>query len=313
MIDRATPVVVQGFDPGDGPVAVAAGYKHTCALTTCGRVKCWGSNVEGALGNGNNINNTRAVSVLGIADARTISAGSYHSCAGLLNGTAKCWGYGGYGQLGNLSTANSNVPVVVSGLSNVKSMVGGIYHSCALTTAGAVKCWGENSRGQLGNGSTSGSTVPVNVVGLSSGAAQLAAGSAGHSNCVILAAGGGQCWGANGNWQLGSGDNLNKTVPTAVVGLSSNPQFIALGWGDSCAGVSSGVQCRGTLNAFGEHGAGNSATVTFPQNTVGFVADGPATKPVAISPITQKLPVYTWQPVSGATSYRLQIDGMDTI
>ncbi len=95
----------------------------------------------------------------------------------------------------------------------------GDTHTCAVTSAGAVECWGFDFYGQLGDGQTTGNPVraPVAVVGLSSGVSAVSVGY--QHSCALTTAGGVQCWGYNGDGELGNGTTTNSAVPVAVTGL----------------------------------------------------------------------------------------------
>jgi alpha-tubulin suppressor-like RCC1 family protein len=62
-IDATTPMAVPGLN---NVLAVRAGYAHTCAVLGDGTVECWGDNVFGDLGNGNQTVSNVPVVVTGL-------------------------------------------------------------------------------------------------------------------------------------------------------------------------------------------------------------------------------------------------------
>lgn len=262
------PVDVVGL--GSNVVAVNAGTVHTCALTTAGGLKCWGFNLFGTLGAGNNIDSNVPLDVVGLdTDVAAVSSGDGHTCALTMAGAVKCWGSNTQGQLGNGTNANSNVPLDVAGLdSGIVAITTGYNHSCALTAAGGVKCWGRNAEGQLGNGNNNASNVPVDVSGLDSGITAINAGR--DHTCALTAAGGVKCWGYNIVGGLGNGQNVNSNVPVDVTGLDSG--IAAVGGGDfhTCAlTTAGGVKCWG-YNAYGQLGEGSNNNSNVPVDVSGL-------------------------------------------
>jgi alpha-tubulin suppressor-like RCC1 family protein len=184
--DSSVPVAVdtRGALRGKTITAIAAGYRHSLVLTSDGEVISWGSNGNGQLGNGTNIDpgSPIKVDVSGaLAGKRVIAiaAAEDHSLALTEDGLVFAWGDNAYGQLGdNSGSSNSLVPVPVftNGVLAGKIVAGisaGIDHCLAITKDGITVSWGRNLSGQLGNGGTVNSPVPVLVAsnGILSGAA----------------------------------------------------------------------------------------------------------------------------------------------
>ena len=249
-----------------------------------GRVKCWGDNSGGQLGDGTKTNRTTPVDVVtltsGVAD---VAAGTAHTCALTTAGGVKCWGRNEAGQLGDGTTTNRLTPVDVSGLSSgVAALSADAFHTCALTTAGGLKCWGSNNRGQLGDGTTTNRSTPVDVVGLSSGAAAVSAG--GVHTCALTTAGGGKCWGGNEFGQLGDETTTNRTTPVGVVGLASGVAAVSAGSSHTCAlTTAGGVKCWGS-SLVGQLGDGSAGFRTAPVDVVGFAPPAPPAR-ISLDPL----------------------------
>jgi alpha-tubulin suppressor-like RCC1 family protein len=212
-------------------VQVTAGRDHTCVLTTDGRVKCWGGNHRGQLGDGTTSHRDTPVVVSGLnSHVASIAAGRDHTCALTIDGGVKCWGSNGHGELGDgKALSERSVPADVVGLSSgVAEITTGNQHTCVVTTVGAVKCWGDNHSGQLGDGAMlTERSSPVDVLELSASVIAIAAGR--DHTCAVTQEGAVKCWGSNRYGQLGDGTTENKSTPVDVVGLNSGVMAIAAG------------------------------------------------------------------------------------
>ena len=102
--------------------AIAAGFYHSCAITTQGAATCWGHNGDG-----------KADAPDGTYTA--IATSQNHSCTITTQGTATCWGHNGSGQA---DAPDGTYTAIAAGSS----------HSCAITTQGTATCWGHNGDGK---------------------------------------------------------------------------------------------------------------------------------------------------------------------
>jgi alpha-tubulin suppressor-like RCC1 family protein len=263
--DQVAPSTVKGLHIEVS--AIAAGWEHTCVLSTGGGVKCWGGNGIGQLGDGTGGVKSTPVSVKDLSNASAIAAGWHHTCALIADGGVKCWGADGLG-----TKERKLVPVNVSGLAtSVSAITAELYHTCALTIVGSVMCWGINHSGQLGDGTTVSKAAPTQVIGLDSGISAIAAGS--EHTCALTTSGGVKCWGKNESGQLGDGTSISRLTPVNVNGLSSGVKEIEAGRSHTCALTMGGeVKCWGK-NDFGQLGDGTTSSKAIPTN-VGSLVTG---------------------------------------
>ncbi len=242
----------------EASVQLAVGYLHTCVRKSDGKVRCWGDNGAGQLGDGIPFEAgprpSRLVpqDVVGIADAIELASGLSHSCAIRRAGTVACWGINSFGQLGDGTTQRSSSAVPVGAVTDAVALAAGTSFTCALVRGGTVQCWGANYSGQLGDGTKTSRGTAAAVTDLS-GAAAIATGE--HHACAIVANGGVKCWGKNDEGQLGNGSTAESLAPSAV-SIADAVQLVAASR-FTCARLRSGqVSCWGA-NTLGQLGTGS--------------------------------------------------------
>lgn len=159
-VDKALPTPID--DAFDDYVAISAGEAFSCGLTTTDKVKCWGSNSTGQLGDGSTMQRPNPAQVQTLTNGVTqIATGDRHACA-LRNGTLYCWGLNDRYQLGDTTTTMRLIPVVAQNMpAAVQSFALGASASCAVFSDRIGRCWGANGYGQAGNGGVPTGGIPL--------------------------------------------------------------------------------------------------------------------------------------------------------
>ena len=144
--------------------AVVAGSYFGCAITTLGRLYCWGYNPYGTVGDGTNTNRP-VPQLLNETWATLPSRGysSYHTCAIHTNGSLFCWGYNNRGQVGDGTQTTRTVPTAVAGGGTYAAVETGLGHTCAIRDDRRLFCFGRNDYGQVGDGSVTDRLTPTLV------------------------------------------------------------------------------------------------------------------------------------------------------
>ncbi|MGZ3419884.1 MAG: RCC1 domain-containing protein [Polyangiales bacterium] len=243
---------------GDASVSIidiAATGEFSCAVSSTGRLRCWGDNRQGQLGDGTLMQHATPNDVSGIAGATAVAAAAYHTCAIVTGGAVKCWGNNYSGVLGDGTSTRSGVPIDVEKVSGAKSITTGEGHTCAILADATLTCWGSNQYGQLGDPKAPHPSKPVVAIGTSD---VVAVGTGNGFTCVAHVDGTASCWGAGSEGELGDGTSpFSRTTPGPVQGLSTVKGLTA-GQGHACALLEDGtVRCWGS-NTSGQLGSGKT-------------------------------------------------------
>ncbi|HEY7065272.1 MAG TPA: S8 family serine peptidase [Chloroflexota bacterium] len=199
--------------------AVAAGNKHSLALSSDGKVWAWGYNTEGQLGDPNAGSPSGPVLVLNAPGEQSpydgtylngiiaISAGDSFNMALRNDGKVFTWSYNDSLQLGTSADDTCGIegcnkrPKPVPGLTSIQSVAAGGYHALAAGVNGTVYVWGGDDYGQLGDGGHASRWAPwaLSLTGVRA----VAAGN--EYSLALLSDGNVKGWGGNFEGQLGVG------------------------------------------------------------------------------------------------------------
>ncbi|MBN9163582.1 MAG: hypothetical protein J0I07_21630 [Myxococcales bacterium] len=137
-----------------------------CALLDDGTVACWGANVDGQLGRGEQAgtaDSPHPARVVGLSNVVELD----HSCARTANGDVLCWGRGSYVRNDTSVPASELAPVKVP-IPPAKKIGWGAGVGCAATDD-ELLCWGSNEARQIDRTGSFGMRPPM-PIGLPPGA-----------------------------------------------------------------------------------------------------------------------------------------------
>ncbi|MFO0569375.1 MAG: EGF domain-containing protein [Polyangiaceae bacterium] len=264
--DDEHPFVAGDVNVGGSVQQLALGTAHACALTSTGKVVCWGDGSVGQLGNGKTQDIGDDETPAGNA---VLSMAAVDECALELDDCAQgadcidlSVGYQCSCKLGFTGDGKTCTPLA----SYVVDVSAGGNHTCALLSTGAVRCFGLGSSGQLGYGNTKSigddeAPYTAGDVALGGPSAALALGQG--FSCALLQSGAVRCFGTAAFGQLGRGNKIaigDDETPASAgdLPLGFAAVRIAAGANHACALSAAGeVRCWG----LGEAGRLGSASI----------------------------------------------------
>jgi alpha-tubulin suppressor-like RCC1 family protein len=254
-------------------VAPAAPCTTDCAYA-------WGYNLGRKLGTGQAVASSQAPAPVMLSGARALAAATGGGYALRSDGTVWAWGDNDLGQLGGgwrdlccgfagPPCCGSVVPAPVPGLTGVTAIGAAADNGYAVRAGGTVWAWGANYTGQAGNGTVSDYvSTPVQVSGLTG---VTAVDGGGNTAYALRSDGTVWAWGANSNYALGTGSNVDySTTPVQVSGLTGVTAIAAGNFGAAYALRNDGTVWAWGNAASGRLGNGSDADVQTPVQVSGL-------------------------------------------
>ncbi|KAL3719213.1 hypothetical protein ACJRO7_004210 [Eucalyptus globulus] len=250
------------LSPGVRIALVAAGGRHTLALSDLGQVWGWGYGGEGQLGLGSRIRMVSSPHPVPCIESsyvkdrsmgfsrgnmssegqnfrvpgsyvKQIACGGRHSAAITDAGALLTFGWGLYGQCGQGSTDDELSPTCVTSLLGIRivGVSAGLWHTVCVSADGDVYAFGGNQFGQLGTGVDQAETLPrlLDAPSLENINAKAVSCGARHT-ALITEDRKVFCWGWNKYGQLGLGDVIDRNIPSQVNMEGCLPRKVACGW-----------------------------------------------------------------------------------
>ena len=239
-------LVTVKMEPKQPVKALALGSNFSCALLKNGKVKCWGANDQGQLGDGSLKKKSTPVDVALAPKDQAISlrAGYHHACVLLADGKVKCWGANDRGQILGVKDKIQKTPVTIKlkDSSPVQALVLNTDVTCTLTGKGTANCWGQSS---ILFGDKTPVKTPQNVNPSSMPKVKtLAIGSS--SMCFLSTTGVVQCKGLNDKGQLGNKSKVDNGSLTKIA-QTDRIKILTVGDGFGCV-----LTKRGRVKCFGD-------------------------------------------------------------
>ncbi|KAL1321543.1 hypothetical protein HN51_066382 [Arachis hypogaea] len=247
--------------PGVKITSVAAGGRHTLALSDVGQVWGWGYGGEGQLGLGSRVKMVSSPHVIPCMEStsgkdrsstahqgsgagaqvskvpgsyvKEIACGGRHSAVVTDAGALLTFGWGLYGQCGQGNNADQLRPTLVPSLlsTTVEKIAAGLWHTLCVTVDGHIYAFGGNQFGQLGTGSDQPETLPKQLEASRFENKHSSMVSCGARHSALLTEDGHLfTWGWNKYGQLGLGDSTDRNVPCQVLIAGCRPRNVACGW-----------------------------------------------------------------------------------